>query len=106
MTDPEDLRQLERELGRVVDRLTSMPLTRAEAATADCRRAALVLIEQTRHLSDDIPIDATLPDLGPQGLGSMLAVLGGDYLAAARASSEPDLGPALDALVALRRALP
>jgi hypothetical protein len=106
MTDPDGLREIERELDRVVDRLNSMPLTRAGAASPDCRRAALVLVEQTRLLTDDIPPDATLPDLGPQGLGSMLAVLGGDYLAAARASSEPDLGPVLDALVELRRALP
>jgi hypothetical protein len=106
MTDSDEIREVERELDRVVDRLTSMPLTRAEGATADCRQAALVLIEQTRRLTDEIPIDAALPDLGPQGLGSMLAVLGGDYLAAARASSNPDLSPALDALVALRRALP
>jgi hypothetical protein len=106
MTDSDALRDLARELDRVVDRLNSMPLARAEAAAADCRRAAQVIVEQTRLLTDDIPADATLPHLGPQGLGSMLAVLGGDYLAAARASSEPDLGPALDALVALRRALP
>jgi hypothetical protein len=106
VSDSDGIRELERELNRVVDRLTSMPLARAESAAADCRRAALVLIEQTRRLTDDIPIDAALPELGPQGLGSMLAVLGGDYLTAARASSEPDLGPALDALVALRRALP
>jgi hypothetical protein len=36
----------------------------------------------------------------------MIAVLGHEYLDAARASSDPDPGPVLDALVELRRALP
>ncbi len=36
----------------------------------------------------------------------MLAVVGHDYLEAARASSHPDVSPVLDALVELRRALP
>ena len=55
MTDPEALRELERELDRVVDRLNSMPLARAERAAADCQRAALVVLEQTRALTDEIP---------------------------------------------------
>jgi hypothetical protein len=99
---------VERELGRVVDRLTSMPLAKAALATEDCHRAAEVVVAQTRLLSDDIPADSQVPDLGPQGLGAMIAVLGGDYLDAARASgSGPvDPGPVLDALVSLRRALP
>ena len=42
MTDSDALRDLARELDRVVDRLNSMPLARAEAAAADCRRAAQV----------------------------------------------------------------
>lgn len=106
MTDSEQLRDLERELGRVVDRLTSMPLAKAASASEDCRRACLVIVEQTRRLTDDIPADADLPALGPQGLGAMVAVLGNDYLAAARRSPAPDLAPVLDALVRLRRALP
>lgn len=106
MTDPEDLRELESELTRVVDRLTSMPLARAERATEDCRRAALVIVDQTRALSDEIPADAVLPDLGPQGLGAMLAVLGNDYLDAVRRVPHADVSVVTAALVSLRRALP
>jgi hypothetical protein len=106
MTHPGRLHELERELDRVVDRLTTMPLSKAGQATQPCREAAEVLVAQTRTLTAEIPVDAVVPDLGPQGLGAMIAVLGHDYLDAARASSEPDLDPVLDALVALRRALP
>lgn len=106
MTDTEDLRELERELDRVVDRLTSMPLARAEGATADCRRAAFVIVEQSRLLTDEIPADAVVPELAPQGLGSMLAVLGTDYLAAARRMPDADVSAVTAALVTLRRALP
>jgi hypothetical protein len=106
MTDPEALRVLERELDRVVDRLTSMPLARAQQAAADCRRAALVIVEETRVLTREIPDDATVPDLGPQGQGAMLAVLGADYVAAARRSPDADVSIVTDALVELRRALP
>lgn len=106
MTDPEQLRDLERELGRVVDRLTSMPLAKAAGAAADCRRAALEIVEQTRILTDEIPPDATVPELGPQGLGAMLAVLGTDYLDAARRTPHADVSAVTAALVDLRRALP
>ena len=106
MSQPEDLRELERELDRVVDRLSSMPLTRAQGTTADCRRAALVIVEQTRALTDEIPADAVLPDLGPHGLGALLSVLGSDYLAAARRSPGADVTAVIAALVELRRALP
>jgi hypothetical protein len=90
----------------VVDRLTSMPLARAERATADCQRTADLIVAHTRPLSADLPADARVPALGPHGLGAMIAVLGHEYLDAARASSHPDPGPVLDALVELRRALP
>lgn len=106
MTDPEDLRELERELARVVDRLTSMPLARAEHAAAECRQAALVIVDETRALTDEIPADAVLPDLGPQGLGAMLAVLGTDYVDAVRKVRRADVSVVTAALVALRRALP
>lgn len=106
MTDPEDLRELERELDRVVDRLNSMPLARAANAAADCRRAALVIVEQTRLITDEIPAEADLPDLGPQGLGAMLAVLGVDYLVAARRVPDADNSAVTGALVDLRRGLP
>jgi hypothetical protein len=102
----EDLRALEVELRRVVDRLDSMPLTRAAGATGPCYATASILLERTRALVSDIPATATLPSLGPQGLGSMIAVLGRDYLDAARASGRADVRPVLDALVELRRTLP
>jgi hypothetical protein len=101
-----DLHDVERELGRVVDRLNSMPLAKAASASDDVHRTAQLLVAQTRPLSDSLPADATLPHLAPQGLGAMLAVVGHDYLEAARASSHPDVSPVLDALVELRRALP
>lgn len=104
--DPESAHAFERELGRVVDRLNSMPLARAEQATQPVHDTAALILARTRLLTDDIPVDAQLPDLAPQGLGSMIAVLGRDYLDAARASSDADLGPVLDALADLRRALP
>jgi hypothetical protein len=94
------------ELRRVVDRLDSMPLNRAASAGPACREAALLLIARTRDLTDEIPAEAMPPELGPQGLGSMIAVLGCDYVNAARASGTADLGLVLDALVELRRALP
>lgn len=106
MTDPEALRELERELDRVVDRLNSMSLARAEGSAADCRRAALVIVEQTRALTDQIPVDATVPGLGPHGLGAMLAVLGADYLATVRRAPNADVSVVTAALVDLRRALP
>lgn len=101
----EDLQaDTERELRRVVDRLTTMPLARAETASPDVHRCAEVLVEQGRALGVPIPADAQLPNLGPQGLGPLIAVLGQDCLDAARAPS--DLKQVLDALVRLRRALP
>jgi hypothetical protein len=106
MTDPEALREPQRELDRVVDRLNSMSLARAEGAAADCRRAALVIVEQTRLITDEIPADASVPDLGPHGLGAMLAVLGADYLAAAERAPDADVSVVTAALVDLRRALP
>ena len=106
MSSAGDLDEVERELRRVVDRLNSMPLDRAEAATTDVHVAAGVLLEQTRRLDPAVPDGARLPELGPQGLGSMLSVLGADWLDAARASNKPDVDPVLDALVTLRRALP
>jgi hypothetical protein len=97
---------LQVELRRVVDRLDSMPLARATAAGPACRRTAHLIVARTRELTTDIPSDAVVPDLGPQGLGSMMAVLGRDYIDAAKATRTADLGPVLAALVELRRALP
>jgi hypothetical protein len=105
-SDSASLDDVERELGRVVDRLMSMPLNRVEGAAADVRTAADILLEQTRLIDAGIPPHVVIPDLAPQGQGPLIAVLGDDWLAAARASSTPDCGPVLDALVTLRRALP
>ncbi len=63
-------------------------------------------MERTRELSDDIPADAVLPDLGPQGLGSLLAVVGRDYLDAVRGAPAADVTEVLERLTALRRILP
>ena len=95
---------IERELRRVVDRLTTLPLERIAGTGPDCRRAAEVLVAHSRALDPSVPDDAKLPDLRPQGFGAMLAVLGRDYLAVAAA--DDDSAAVLDALVALRRALP
>ena len=104
--EPDELHDLEVELRRVVDRLDSMPLPRAESAAADCRTAAQFIVDRTRPLCDDIPVDARVPALGAQGLGSMLAVVGRDYLTAVRSAPDADIAPVVDALVTLRRALP
>ncbi len=95
---------IERELRRVVDRLTALPLDRLTGAGPDCRRAAEVLVDHTRAFDAAIPADARLPELQPHGLGAMLAVVGRDYLAVADEDADSDA--VLDALVTLRRALP
>ena len=95
---------VERELRRVVDRLMTLSLDRLETCGTDCRRAAEVLVARTRALDPEVPLGARVPDLGPQGLGAMLAVLGRDYLAVV--DSDPAARDVLAALVALRRALP
>lgn len=95
-----------RELERVVDRLNSMPLTRAVTATDDVRATAAVLVDETRLLGSGAPPEATLPELGPSGLGAMIAVLGNDWLTAARMADRADPSAVEAALVSLRRALP
>jgi hypothetical protein len=97
---------LRTELRRVVDRLDSMPVNRADAATGACRDAAALIVARTRELVDDMPPDAVLPDLGPQGLGSMLAVVGRDYLHAVGRAPGTDVTPVLECLTGLRRSLP
>ena len=106
MSDNATVDEVERELARVVDRLNAMPLAKAALATEDVRVAAEVLLQQTRMLDPVVPDSARLPELGPQALGALIGVLGDDWRKAARASSEPDADPVLDALVRLRRALP
>lgn len=95
---------VERELNRVVDRLGSMPLSRAEAAAPQVMSCADTLVQASRALGVPIPDDARVPEVGPTALGAMIAVLGRDALEAARAPS--DLSALLDALTALRRSLP
>ena len=75
-------------------------------AADDCHRTAEVILMRTRPLTDDIPADARLPRLEPQGMGALLAVVGHDYLRAAAESATPGDPQVLAALVALRRALP
>ena len=106
MASEEDLRDLEVELARVVDRLNSMPLARAAAATDEVMDAADSLLASTRELDTDVPADARLPRLGPTGLGAMLAVLGRDFCDAARSTPGADIRPLIERLTALRRALP
>ena len=103
---PADLDQVEAELRRIVDRLTTMPLTRAESVADSCRELGEFLVAQTRLLTDEIPVDARVPSLRPSGLGAMIAVLGHDYLDAARAAHDADVTPVLDRLVETRRSLP
>jgi len=106
MSEPATLHDVKRELDRVVDRLMSMPLAKASTAAPDVMAAAQALLDQCRRLDPQVPADATLPALAPQGSGPMIAVLGTDWLAAARTSSDPDADAVLDILVRLRRALP
>lgn len=101
-----DLEALQIELRRVVDRLDSMPIGRAESATGACHEAAALIVARTRELTRDIPPDASLPSLGPQALGSMLAVIGQDYVVAASGVPDADVTPVLECLIALRRLLP
>lgn len=104
MSEDIDVDEVERELRRVVDRLMTLSLARAETARPAVMACASTLVERARSLGVPVPVGAELPDLGPQGLGPMIAVLGQDVLDAARAPS--DLTEVLDALVTLRRALP
>lgn len=106
MSDDEDLRVLNAELGRIVDRLNTMPLARAATVSADCYAVANLVLEQTRALTDEIPAEATLPDLEAHGLGALVNVLGRDYENAAKAAPRADIGPVVDRLVELRRSLP
>jgi len=106
MSERVSLHEVERELDRVVDRLMSMPLAKAAAATPDVMSAAGALLDHCRRIDPLVPADATLPSLAPQGLGPLIAVLGTDWLVAARTSTDPDCDGVLDVLVRLRRALP
>jgi len=96
--------ECERELRRVVDRLNSMPLNRAADASTAVVECSAELVRIARQWGVPVPADAVPPAVGPQGFGSMIAVLGGDCLDAADAGT--DFEPMHTALVTLRRALP
>ncbi len=100
------LQDVQVELDRVVDRLDTMPIGRAESASGACFDAAALIVARTRELGHDVPTDAVLPRLGPQALGSMLAVLGRDYAQAASRVPGTDVTEVLEILTALRRGLP
>ena len=103
------LDDVERELGRVVDRLNSLPLGRVEPLAPRCHHVAQALVAATRELGGDVPPQAVLPEVGVQAIGAQLAVVGGDFLGAARLAPDAaggPLGAVLEALTDLRRELP
>lgn len=106
MATDDELRTLDLELDRVVDRLNSMPLARAASGSAACHALAGDMLARTRALAETIPRGATLPHLDAQGLGSLIAVIGQDYINAAKAAPQSDVRPVVDSLVELRRSLP
>jgi hypothetical protein len=90
---------LVRELERTVDRLGSMPLSRAQGCEGLVHSTAAAMVDLTgEHPSSD------LPQLQAHALGSMLAVVGHDYLGTPE-NDERDQ-EVVDLLIALRRALP
>lgn len=97
--------EIERDLDRVVTRLTSMSLDRLPPLVNTCHATATLIVERTRSMDPTVP-GVDLPTLGPNALGWQLAVVGRDYLNAARASQDPHPEIVADALVELRRALP
>lgn len=109
--DQVELNQVEIELGRVVDRLTSLALDRLPAYSQACYETAQVIVEYTRPLDPATPTGAELPRVEVSGLGWQLSVVGRDYLQAARAPRTPPAPDVhavevRDALVELRRELP
>ena len=58
MSEPASLREVERELDRVVDRLMSMPLAKASPATPDVMSAADALLDHCRRIDPQVPADA------------------------------------------------
>lgn len=98
--------EVERELARVVDRLGGMPVAKVERAMADVTTGADALLAALRRIDPDVPPDAAVPVLGPTGQSALIAVLGGDWLRAARARGDVDPSAVLQALTGLRRSLP
>ena len=106
MATDDEVQDLQAELDRVVDRLNGLPLYRAATATDACYAAAEEILERTRELDSEVPAAAVLPRLEPHGLGSLLAVIGRDYLKAVKAAPLSDARPVTDRLIELRRSLP
>ena len=103
------LDDVERELGRVVDRLNSLPLGRVEPLIPRCHEVALTILAATRAVGGDLPSGAVLPQVGAQAAGAQLAVVGADFLRAAHQVPDPAPTPVddvLTALTALRHSLP
>lgn len=103
MIDRGDVEEFDRELGRVVDRLRSMPITRVEAAVDPCRTAALALLRLNESLGDPAP--CALPTVGPAALGDQIAVLGHDLRRLAL-DRRDTLTEATGVLASLRHELP
>lgn len=101
--DVDELEEFERELQRVVDRLTTMPLAKLTPAREDVMACAEVLVAEAVRLGVPVPPDTVLPDLQTHGLGSMIAVLGQEVRDVADSAQ---LETARGALTTLRRALP
>ena len=94
--------EFDRELGRVVDRLRTMPLTKLAASAELAFRACERLLSMAIAAGDREPIH--LPRIGAHAAGDQLAVIGHDF-----ASLEPGVvayAQATEILVGLRRALP
>jgi hypothetical protein len=98
--------EVQTELRRVVDRLSSMPLAKAETCIDAAHETAVLILDQTRLIDASIPEDVRLPRVGVSASAAQLAVIGEDYLAAVRRSPQTDTSPVLDELVRLRRSLP
>jgi len=90
------------ELGRVVDRLRSMPISKLQAAAEVVHDLGLQLLASSHALGSPAP--TALPELSPWAFGDMIMVLGRDLRALAQ--SEADLRAGLAALTSARRRLP
>ena len=101
-----DLDDVATELRRIVDRLNSAPLTKVEPLIPRCHELAVFLVDRTRALGAAIPLDAEVPLVGSSATGAQLAVLGRDYLEAARTTGQSETADVLERLAALRRELP
>jgi ABC-type hemin transport system substrate-binding protein len=100
--------EIAKELRRVVDRLDSMPVARAQTVAEQCHTVARTIVERTSRVTDAIPQGTELPRVGPTALGAQIAVVGRDYLRAtsAQPDADADASVVLDTLVDLRRSLP